>query len=148
MLHADFTFDDSDTILPGFLGVPERGDGATEQQQRPGNVAPCRLETSFVPVLRPAEQRAYVFLEHGERRVGQSGSKAGGLGDKDGRPPCRFEIGDVLHGHDRPLIDQAREAGGMDASGARGVDSQPPRIFEAVQQRDDVRGGGRFRIIP
>ncbi|HEV2099796.1 MAG TPA: hypothetical protein VGR45_12840 [Stellaceae bacterium] len=105
MLHADLSFDNSDTILPSFLGVPEGGDGATEQNQRPGNIAPCRLETSFVAVLRSTEQGAYVFLEHGERGVGQPGSEARSLDDKDRRPPCRFEIGDVLHGHDRPLID-------------------------------------------
>ena len=36
----------------------------------------------------------------------------------------------------------------MDSSGARCVDSQPARVFETIQQRDDVGGRGRLRIIP
>ena len=36
----------------------------------------------------------------------------------------------------------------MDAPGTRGIDFQPPRVFEAIQQRDDVRGRGRLRIVP
>ena len=95
-----------------------------------------------------AEQGAHVFLEHGERRVGQSGFQAGRLNREDRRPPRRFEIGDVLDGHDRALVDQPGEAGGVDSSGARGVDPQPARIFETIQQRDDVGGRGRLRIIP
>ena len=148
LLHADLAFDHGDAILSGFLGVPERGDGAAEQDQRPGHIAPRGLETPLVAVPRPAEQGAHVFLEHGERRVGQPGFEAGRLDHEDRRPPCRFEIGDVLDGHDRPLVDQPGEAGGMDSSGACRVDSQPARVFEAVQQRDDVGGRGRLRIIP
>ena len=148
LLHADFALDDGDAVLAGLLGVPERGDRAAEQQQRLGDVPPGGLEAPLVPVPRPAEQRAHVFLEHGEGRVGEPGLKAGGLGHEHRRPPRRFQIGDVLHRHDRPFVDQAVKAGGMDASGARRVDSQAARVFEAVEQRDDVGGRGRLRIIP
>ena len=148
LLHADLAFDHGDAILTGLLRAAERGDGAAEQDQCPGDIAPRGLETPLVAVPRPAEQGAHVFLEHGERRVGQPGFQAGGLNREDRRAPCRFEIGDVLDGHDRPLVDQPGETGGVDTSGARGVDSQPARIFETIQQRDDVGGGGRLRIIP
>jgi hypothetical protein len=73
--------------------------------------------------------------------------QAGRLNREDRRPPCWFEIGDVLDGHDRPLVDQPGEAGGVDTSGGRGFDSEPPCIFETIQQRDDVGWRGRFRII-
>jgi hypothetical protein len=62
-------------------------------------------------VTCPAEQGAHVFLEHRERRVGQPGFQAGRLNCEDRRLPRRFEIGDVLDGHDRPFVDQpARRA--------------------------------------
>ena len=102
------------------------------------NIAACGLETLLVAVPRSAEQGAHVFLEHRERRVGQSGFQAARLNREDRRPPCRFEIGDVLDGHDRPLVDQPGEVGGVDMSGARGVGAQLPRVFETIQQRDNV----------
>ena len=148
MRHADLAFNRGDAVLSGFLGVPERGDCATEQDQRPGDIAPRGLETPLVPVPCPAEQGAYVFLEHGERRVGQPGLEARRLDNEDRRSPCGFEIGDVRDSHDRPFVDQPVEASRVDASGARGIDSQPSGIFEAIQQRDDVGGRGRLRIIP
>ena len=148
LLHADLAFDHGDAVLSGFLGVTERGDGAAEQDQRLGDIAACGLETLLVAVPRSAEQGAHVFLEHRERRVGQPGFQAARLNREDRRPPRRFEIGDVLDGHDRPLVDQPGEAGGVDTSGARRVNSQPARIFETIQQRDDVGGRGRLRIIP
>jgi hypothetical protein len=148
LLHADLAFDHGDAVLSGFLRMAERGDGAAEQDQRPGNITPRRLEALLVPIPRPAEQGAHVFLEHRERRIGQAGFQACRLNREDRRPPCRFEIGDVLDGHDRPLVDQPGEAGGMDSSGARRVNSQPARIFETIQQRDDVGGRGRLRVIP
>ena len=148
MLHADLAFDYRDAVLSGLLGVTERGDGATEQDQRLGDIAPRGLEASLVAVSRPAEQGAHVFLEHGERRVGEPGFQAGGLNREDRRPPRRFEIGDVLDGHDRPLVNQPGEAGGMNASDACGVNSQSARIFETVQQRNDVGGRRQLRIIP
>jgi hypothetical protein len=83
-------------------------------------------------------QGAHVFLEHGERRVGQPRFQAGRLNREDRRPPCRFEIGDVLDSHDRPLVDQPGKASGMNSSSPRRVDPQPARIFETVQQRDNV----------
>ena len=128
--------------------MAERGDGAAEQDQRPGDIASRCLEAPLVAVPRPAEQGAHVFLEHGERRVGQPGFQAGRLNREDRRPPCRFEVGDVLDGHDRPLVDQPGEAGGVDASGPGRVDFQPARAFETIQQRDDVGWRGRLRIIP
>jgi hypothetical protein len=67
---------------------------------------------------------------------------------EDRRLTRRFEIGNVLHGHDGPLVDQPGEPGGVNTSGARVVDSQPSRVFETIQQRDDVGGCGRLRIIP
>ena len=113
-----------------------------------GDVAPGRLETLLVAVARPAEQRPHVFLEHGERCVRQPGFEARGLDDEDRRSSRRFEFGDVRDSHDRALVDQSREAGGMDASGACRVDPKPSRIFEAIQQCDDVRGRGRLRVVP
>ena len=73
LLHADLAFDHGDAVLSGFLRVAERGDGAAEQDQCPGDIAPRGLETPLVAVPRPAEQGAHVFLEHGERRVGRAG---------------------------------------------------------------------------
>ena len=146
--HADLALDHGDAVLSGFLGVPERGDCAAEQDQRPGDIAPRGLETPLVAVPGPAEQGAHVFLEHGERRIGQSGFEARRLDNEDRRSPRGFEIGDVLDGHDRALVDQPGQTGGMDASGAFRIDSQTPRVFEAIQQRDDVRGRRRLRIIP
>jgi len=70
------------------------------------------------------------------------------LHNENRRSPRGFEIGDVLDGHDRALIDQPGQTGGMNASGAFRIDAQPPRIFEAIQQRDDVRGRRRLRIVP
>ena len=52
---------------------------------------------------------------------------------EDRRLPRRFEIGDVLDGHDGPLADQPGETGGVNAAAARGVVSQPTRIFEPVE---------------
>ena len=148
LLHADLAFDHGDAILSGFLRAAERGDGAAEQDQCPGDIAPRGLETPLVAVPRPAEQGAHVFLEHGERRVGEPGFEARSLDNEDRRPPRGFELGDVRDGHDRSFVDQPGEASGMNSSGARWVDSQPPRVFEAIQQRDDVGGRGRLRIIP
>ena len=148
LLHTDLAFDHGDAVLSGFLCVAERGDGAAEQDQCPGDIAPRGLETPLAAVPRPAEQGAHIFLEHGECRVGQPGFQAGRLNREDRRPPFRFEIGDVLDCHDRALIDQPGETTGMDSPGACWVDPQPTRIFETIQQRDDVGGCGRFRIIP
>jgi hypothetical protein len=89
--------------------------GAAEQQQSLGDVPLCGLEPPFVPVLGLGEQRAHVLLEHGERRVRESGPEARDLGHEDGGPPRGFEIGDVLYGHDRTLVDQSTEAGGMNS---------------------------------
>jgi ABC-type branched-subunit amino acid transport system ATPase component len=72
------------------------------------------------------------------------GFQTGRLNREDRRPPCRFQIGDMLDGHDRPLVDQPGEAGGMDLSRPRRVDFQPTCIFETIQQRDDVGGRGRL----
>ena len=55
LLHADFTVDDSDTVLAGLLGMPERSDRATEQQQRFGHVLPSGLKAPFIPIPRPGE---------------------------------------------------------------------------------------------
>ena len=128
--------------------MAERGDGATKQDQCPGYIASRCLETPLVAVPRPAEQGAHVFLEHGKRRVGQPCFQAGRLNREDCRSACRFEVGDMLDGHDRPLVDQPGEAGGVDASGPGRVDFQPARVFETIQQRDDVGWRGRLRIIP
>jgi hypothetical protein len=133
---------------PASFAWRKRGDGTAEQDQRLGHIAPRGLESSLVPVARPAEQAAHVFLEHGERRVGQPGFQAGRLNREDRRPSRRFQIGDVLDGHDRPLVDQPGEASGVDTSGAPGVDPQSARVFETIQQPDDVGGRGRLRIIP
>ncbi|HTR78073.1 MAG TPA: hypothetical protein VMH39_08180, partial [Gemmatimonadaceae bacterium] len=138
MRHADLAFNHSDAVLSGFLRVPQGSNGAAEQDQGPGYIAPRRLITPLVAIPRPAEQGSHVFLEHGERRVGQPGFQAGRLNREDRRPPCRFEIGDVLDGHDRALVDQPSQTGRVNASGAGGVDSQTSRIFEAIQQRDNV----------
>jgi hypothetical protein len=78
--------------------MTERGDGATEQDQRLSDIAACGLETLLVAVPRSAEQGAHVFLEHGERRVGKSGFQAARLNCEDRCLSCRFEIGDVLDG--------------------------------------------------
>ena len=91
------------------------------------------LKPPLVAVPCSAEQGAHVFLEHGKRRVGQPGFQAAGLNSEDRRPPGWFEIGDVLDGHDRPLVDQPGETGGVDSSGARRIASQPARIFETLQ---------------
>ena len=136
LLHADFAVDDGDALLAGLLGEPERGDRAAEQQQRLGHVLPGGLETSFIPVPRPAEQRAHVFLEHRERHVGEPGLKAGGLGHEHGRPPRRFQIGDVLHRHDRPFVDQAVEAG---------RDGFARRVRDRFPGRARIRGGRAAR---
>ena len=141
LLHADLAFDHGDAVLSGFLGVPERGDGAAEQDQRLGDIAPRGLETPLVAVPRPAEQGAHVFLEHGERRVGEPGFEAGGLDHEDRRPPRRFEIGDVLDGHDRPFVDQPGEAGGMDSRRrARGRFPARARIRDDPAARRCWRG--------
>jgi hypothetical protein len=147
LLHADLAFDHGDAILTGFLRAAERGDGAAEQDQCPGDIAPRGLETSLIAVPCPAEQGAHVFLEHGERRVGEPGFEAHSLDNEDRRPSRGFELGDMRNGQDSSFVDQAGEASGMNSSGARCVDSQPPRVFEAIQQRDDVRWRGRLRII-
>ena len=55
------------------------------------------------------------------------------LAIEDGRPPRRFEIGDVLHGHDGALIDQSIQAGGMYSSRAFGTDPKSTRVFEPVE---------------
>jgi hypothetical protein len=59
--HADLAFNRGDAVLSGFLGVPERGDCATEQDQCPGDIAPRGLETPLVPVPCPAEQVPMYF---------------------------------------------------------------------------------------
>jgi hypothetical protein len=104
-----------------------------KQDQRLGDIAPCRLETLLVVAPCPAEQSAHVSIEHGERRIGQSDFKTRGLDNEDRGPPRRFEIGDVLDSHNRALVDQPSQAAGVDAPGARRVDSQLPRLFEAIQ---------------
>jgi hypothetical protein len=147
LLHADFAVDDGDTLLAGLLGEPKRGDRAAEQQQRLGHVLPGGPETSFIAVPRPAEQSAHVFLKHRERHIGEPGLKAGGLGHEHGCPPRRFQIDDVLHRHDRPFADQAVESVGMDSPGVSATESQATCVFEAVEKRDDVGGGGRLRVI-
>ena len=147
-LHTDFAVDDGDPLLAGLLGESERGDGAAEQQQRLGHVLAGGLESPLVPAPRPGEQRAHVLLEHGEGNVGQPGLKAGGLGHEHGCSPRRFQIGHVLHRHDRPFADQAVEAVGMDSPGVSATDPQAARVFEAVEQRGDIGGGGRLRVIP
>ena len=83
LLHADLAFDYCDAVLTGFLRVAERGDGAAEQDERPGDIASRGLKTSLAAVPRPAEQGAHVFLEHGERRVGQPDFRAGCLNRED-----------------------------------------------------------------
>ena len=132
-LHADFAVNGGDAILSGLLGLLQRRDGAAKQQQRLRDIALCGLEPPFVPVLSLGEQRTHVLLEHGERRVRESGSQAGHLGHEDGRPPRRFEIADVLCGHDRTLVDQSTEAGGMYSSRAFGTDPKSTRVFEPVE---------------
>ena len=148
LLHADLAFDHGDAILTGFLRVAERGDSAAEQDQCPRDIASRGLETPLVAVPCATEQGAHVFLEHGERRVGEPGFEAHGLDNEDRHPPCGFELGDMRNGQDSSFVDQPGEASGMNSSGARRVDSQPPRIFEAIQQRDDVGWRGRLRVIP
>ena len=59
--HADLAFDHGDAVLSGFLGVPEGGDGAAEQDQSLGDIAPGRLETLLVAVPCPAEQVPMYF---------------------------------------------------------------------------------------
>ena len=54
--HADLAFDHGNAVLPGLPRVAERGDGASEQDQRPGDIAPRRLEALPVAVPCPAEQ--------------------------------------------------------------------------------------------
>ena len=139
-LHADFAVNDGDAILSGLLGLLQRRDGATEQQQRLGDVALCGLEPPFIPVLGLGEQRTHVLLEHGECRVRELGPQAGDLRHEDGRLPRGFEIGDVLHGHDRTFVDQSTEADGMNSFRALGADPKIAYEFEPVEQSDDVGG--------
>ena len=59
-----------------FTPVPPRTSVCDEEQnQRPGDITSRGLETPLVPVPCPAKQGAHVFLEHGERRIGQPGLK-------------------------------------------------------------------------
>jgi hypothetical protein len=136
LLHADFPFDHRDAVLSGFLRMAERGDGAAGQDQRLGDITPRGLEAMLVPMPRRAEQGAHVFLEHRQRRIGQTGFQACCLNREDRRPPHRFESGDVLDGHDRPLVDQPGKAGGVDSSGVRKVNSQSGCIFETIQHAE------------
>ena len=147
-LHADFAVNDGDAVLSSLLGLLQRRDGAAEQQQCLGDVALRGLEPPLIPVLGLGEQRTHVLLEHGECCVRESGSQAGDLGHEDSRPPRGLEIGDVLHGHDRAFIDQSTEAGGMNSSRALGTNPKAARVFEPVEQSDDVGGCWRLRIIP
>ncbi len=142
LLHADLAFDHGDAVLSGFLGVPERGDGAAEQDQCPGDIAPRGLETPLVAVPRPAEQGAHVFLEHGERRVGQPGLEACRLDNEDRRSPRGFEIGDVRDGHDRPFVDQPGEASCVNASGARGSIPNPRAYSRRSSSATMLEGAG------
>ena len=147
-LHADLAIDDGDAVFSRGFGLLESRDGAAEQDQRLGHVALGGLKASLIPVLRSAEQRARVFLEHGERRIRESGFQVGDLSDEDGCPSRRLEIGDVLHGHDGPLVDQSAEAGGMNSGRALGPNPETAHVFEPVEQRDDIGGRRQFRIIP
>ena len=146
-LHADLAIDDGNAIFSRVPGLFEGRDGAAEQNQRLGHVALGGLEAAVVPVLRPGEQRTHVFLEHGERRIREPGLKVGDLGDEDGHPPRRLEIGDVLHRHDGALVDQSAEARGMNARRSLCTDLESAHIFEPIEQSDDVGGRRRLRII-
>lgn len=54
----------------------------------------------------------------------------------------------MLRGHDGPFADQAAEAVGVDSLCVLVTNPQAARAFEAVEQRDDIGGSGRLRIIP
>jgi hypothetical protein len=103
--HADLAVDGSDTVLSGLLGPLECRDRAAEQKQRLGHIPLRGLETPLVPVAGFGEQGAHVLFEHGKRRVCEPGLNVGNLGHENGGPPGRFEINDVLHGHDGALVD-------------------------------------------
>jgi hypothetical protein len=68
----------------------------------------------------------------------QSGFEARGLDHENRGSPRGFEFGDVGDSHNGPYVDELSKAGCVDASGACRVHSQPSRIFEAIQQSDDV----------
>ena len=146
-LHTDRAFDGGHAVLTGLARLFQRGNGAPEQQQRPGDIAPRGLEASLLPVARLGEQRADIFVEHGERGVGDPSFEVRGLGHQDCRAPGRLEIGDVLRGHDAALLDQPAQPGRMDAPRPLAVAPQTPREIEAVQKGEQVRGCRRFRAV-
>ncbi|HME25868.1 MAG TPA: hypothetical protein VKI44_31800 [Acetobacteraceae bacterium] len=75
------------------------------------------LEAPLVPILRLAEQRSDVLLEHGERRICEPRLHVRDLRDQDCGAARRLEIDDVLHRHDGSFREQPTQPGGMDSPG-------------------------------
>jgi hypothetical protein len=97
--QPDLAIDDRDPVLTRRLRLLQRSDGTAKQQQRLRDIALGGLEAPLVPVLRFAEQRPDVLLEHGERCVRKPSLQVGGLRDQDRSAALRLEIGDVLDSH-------------------------------------------------
>ena len=83
--HVDLLLDDGETILARRLGLFESGDRAAEQDQGLRHIAFRGLETALAAMLRLGEQRAHVPLEHGKRRIGESGFQVNQLSDEQRR---------------------------------------------------------------
>jgi hypothetical protein len=54
----------------------------------------------------------------------------------------------VLHRHDGTLIKEATETHGMDPPDTLGLDTEVAHVFEPVEQRDNIGGRRRLRIVP
>ena len=137
-----------DTLLSGLLGVLQGGDGAAEQEQGAGHVAPGRLEAALVAAAGLGEQRSHVLAEHGEGRVREPGLEVGHPGHQQGRPAQGLDMGEVLGGHDAALLHQACEPGRVDPCGPLPGDADAAHPVQPVEQRHHVARRGRFRGVP
>ena len=129
---------DRNASLARRLRLLEGGDGAARQQQRLRDVALGGLKSSLFPVLRLAEQRPDVLLEHGERRIREPRFQVGGLRDQDRGAACRLEIGNVLHCHHGCFREQPTETSGVDSLGGLSIDAEPAHVFEPINNGVEI----------
>ena len=123
------------------------GDGAAEQEQGAGHVAPGCLEAALVAAAGFGEQRPHILAEHGEGRVRESGFEVGHPGNQQGGPAQELNMGEVLGGHDAALFHQAREPGRMDPRGPLPGDADAAHPVQPVEQCHHVARRGRFRGV-
>jgi len=69
------------------------------------------------------------------------------LHDQDRGASRRLEISDVLDGHHSSLGKQPAKTGRMASSGACVIiNAKPARVFEPIEQREQIGRRGRFRV--